>query len=110
MQHRLTALLSSLYPVRPWFGLVNSSTLKADAIAGLTNAAIVLPKGVAFAIIAGLPPEFGLFTAVVVALIAGIWGSSMIMVSGPTTAISAGGRHKHGAKDKTYGPQGVVEN
>jgi len=41
----------------------------------------VLPQGVAFAIIAGLPPEFGLYTAVVVALIAGIWGSSMIMVS-----------------------------
>ena len=89
MHHQLTALLSSLNPVRPWFGLVNSNTLKADAIAGLTNAAIVLPQGVAFAIIAGLPPEFGLFTAVVVALIAGIWGSSMIMVSGPTTAISA---------------------
>ncbi len=89
MHHRLTDLLSSLNPVRPWFGLVNANTLKADAIAGLTNAAIVLPQGVAFAIIAGLPPEFGLFTAVVVALIAGIWGSSMIMVSGPTTAISA---------------------
>ncbi|MCX7560582.1 SulP family inorganic anion transporter [Sulfitobacter sp. F26204] len=89
MQHQLTALLSSLNPVRPWFGLVNSNTLKTDAIAGLTNAAIVLPQGVAFAIIAGLPPEFGLFTAVVVALIAGIWGSSMVMVSGPTTAISA---------------------
>lgn len=89
MHHRLTALLSSLSPVRPWFGQVNADTLRADAIAGLTNAAIVLPQGVAFAIIAGLPPEFGLYTAVVVALIAGIWGSSMIMVSGPTTAISA---------------------
>ncbi|WP_281857071.1 SulP family inorganic anion transporter [Litoreibacter halocynthiae] len=89
MHHRLTALLSSLNPVRPWFRQVTKSTLKADAIAGVTNAAIVLPQGVAFAIIAGLPPEFGLFTAVFVALIAGIWGSSMIMVSGPTTAISA---------------------
>ncbi|WP_371156968.1 SulP family inorganic anion transporter [Jannaschia sp. 2305UL9-9] len=89
MQLRLKALASSLNPVRPWFARVNSETLKADAIAGLTGAAIVLPQGVAFAIIAGLPPEFGLFTAVVVALIAGIWGSSMVMVSGPTTAISA---------------------
>ncbi|TDT77156.1 SulP family sulfate permease [Litoreibacter halocynthiae] len=89
MHHRLTALLSSLNPVRPWFAQVSTSTLKADAIAGVTNAAIVLPQGVAFAIIAGLPPEFGLFTAVFVALIAGVWGSSMIMVSGPTTAISA---------------------
>lgn len=89
MHNQLMPFFSSLNPVRPWFRKVTTSTLKADAIAGLTNAAIVLPQGVAFAIIAGLPPEFGLFTAVVVALIAGIWGSSMIMVSGPTTAISA---------------------
>jgi len=89
MKQQLATLLSSLNPVRPWFREVSKGTVKADAIAGLTNAAIVLPQGVAFAIIAGMPPEFGLFTAVIVALIAGIWGSSMIMVSGPTTAISA---------------------
>lgn len=58
-------------------------------MAGLTNAAIVLPQGVAFAIIAGLPPEYGLYTAMFTAMVAGFWGSSMIMVSGPTTAISA---------------------
>ncbi len=63
--------------------------MKADAWAGLTNAAIVLPQGVAFAIIAGLPPDFGLFTAIVVTIVAAFWGSSMVMVSGPTTAISA---------------------
>ena len=89
MHHRLTALFLALGPARPWFKQVDRSTVRADAVAGLSNAAVVLPQGVAFAIIAGLPPEFGLFTAVVVSLIAGIWGSSMIMVSGPTTAISA---------------------
>lgn len=89
MHHRLTALFLALSPARPWFKQVDRSTVRADAVAGLSNAAVVLPQGVAFAIIAGLPPEFGLFTAVVVSLIAGIWGSSMIMVSGPTTAISA---------------------
>lgn len=89
MHNRLNSFYSSLNPVRPWFGKITKETLRADAVAGLTNAAVVLPQGVAFAIIAGLPPEFGLFTAVVVALIAGIWGSSMVMVSGPTTAISA---------------------
>jgi sulfate permease, SulP family len=49
----------------------------------------VLPQGVAFATIAGLPPEYGLYTAMVTAVIAALFGASMVMVSGPTTAISA---------------------
>ncbi|MGQ7843741.1 SulP family inorganic anion transporter [Granulosicoccus sp. 3-233] len=74
---------------RPWHAAVTLDTLREDALAGLTNAAIVLPQGVAFAVIAGLPPEYGLFTAMITPVIAAIWGSSMVMVSGPTTAISA---------------------
>ncbi|WP_051588207.1 SulP family inorganic anion transporter [Actibacterium mucosum] len=68
---------------------VTRGSIQADLMAALTNAAIVMPQGVAFAIIAGLPPEYGLYTAMITAAIAGFWGSSMIMVSGPTTAISA---------------------
>lgn len=58
-------------------------------MAGFSNAAIVLPQGVAFASIAGLPPEYGLYTAMITAVVAALWGSSMVLVSGPTTAISA---------------------
>lgn len=83
------AVLGRLSPNRPWFQGQTSASLKADALAGLTNATIVLPQGVAFAIIAGLPPEYGLFTAIIVTIIAALWGSSRVMVSGPTTAISA---------------------
>ncbi|QDL93731.1 SulP family inorganic anion transporter [Paroceanicella profunda] len=64
------------------------TTLRADAIAGFTGAAVVLPQGVAFATIAGLPPEFGIYTAIVAGLVAALFGSSMVMVSGPTTALS----------------------
>lgn len=74
---------------RPWLHDTGKDGFKADAIAGLTNATIVLPQGVAFAIIAGLPPEYGLFTAIIVTAVAAFWGSSRVMVSGPTTAISA---------------------
>lgn len=81
--------MGQLSPVRPWFRDVSAATLRADAFAGLTNATIVLPQGVAFAIIAGLPPEYGFFTAIVVTVVATLWGSSRVMVSGPTTAISA---------------------
>lgn len=82
-------LIQAFSPRRPWFSQVSRETLRADVLAGLTNAAIVLPQGVAFAVIAGLPPEYGLYTAMITPVIAAIWGTSMIMVSGPTTAISA---------------------
>jgi len=45
-----------LFPFLTWFHLVNAETIRADLIAGFTGAVIVLPQGVAFATIAGLPP------------------------------------------------------
>jgi SulP family sulfate permease len=80
--------ITSLFPFLIWFKLVTKSTLKADFLAGLTGAVIVLPQGVAFATIAGLPPEYGLYTAMVTPIIAALFGSSLHLVSGPTTAIS----------------------
>ena len=80
--------LTSIFPFLLWFKLVDSNSLKADLIAGLTGAVIVLPQGVAFATIAGLPPEYGLYTAMVTPIIAALFGSSHHLVSGPTTAIS----------------------
>lgn len=80
--------LEKIFPFLIWFKMVNKDTIKADIIAGLTGAVIVLPQGVAFATIAGLPPEYGLYTAMVTPIIAAFFGSSYHLVSGPTTAIS----------------------
>ena len=80
--------LHSIFPFLQWFKLITKDTLKADLIAGFTGAVIVLPQGVAFATIAGLPPEFGLYTAMVTPIIAALFGSSRHLISGPTTAIS----------------------
>ncbi|MDH5512145.1 MAG: SulP family inorganic anion transporter [Gammaproteobacteria bacterium] len=77
-----------LFPFLRWWPLVNRETLKADVIAGFTGAVIVLPQGVAFALIAGLPPIYGLYSAMVPPIIAGLFGSSRHLISGPTTAIS----------------------
>ncbi|PWB56536.1 MAG: sodium-independent anion transporter [Nitrosomonadales bacterium] len=71
-----------------WWPMVNRDSTKADLTAGLTGAMIVLPQGVAFATIAGMPPEYGLYAAMVPAIIAALFGSSLHLVSGPTTAIS----------------------
>ena len=82
------SFLHRLFPFLQWWGLVNRDTLRADAMAGIIGAIIVLPQGVAFAAIAGLPPEYGLYTAMVTPIVAALFGSSLHSVSGPTTAAS----------------------
>jgi SulP family sulfate permease len=83
------ATLFTLFtPFLRWWNLVDRGSLRADLMAGLTGAVIVLPQGVAFAMIAGLPPEYGLYTAIVPAIVAALFGSSHHLISGPTTAIS----------------------
>jgi SulP family sulfate permease len=77
-----------LFPFLNWWPLVNRDSLRADFLAGVTGAFIVLPQGVAFALIAGLPPEYGLYTAIVTPIVAALFGSSLHLISGPTTAIS----------------------
>ena len=79
---------STFLPFLAWMKLLSKESIKADFFAGLTGAVIVLPQGVAFATIAGLPPEYGLYTAMVTPIIAALFGSSFHLVSGPTTAIS----------------------
>lgn len=83
---------NSLYyrftPFLRWWPMVNRQSLKADFSAGLTGAIVVLPQGVAFAAIAGMPPEYGLYAGMVPAIIAALFGSSWHLVSGPTTAAS----------------------
>ena len=77
-----------LFPFLRWWNFIGWDTLRADMLAGLTGAVIVLPQGVAFAMIAGLPPEYGLYTAIVTPIVAALFGSSLHLISGPTTAIS----------------------
>jgi SulP family sulfate permease len=81
-------VLQRIFPFLEWWPEVNKTTLKADLIAGLTGAVIVLPQGVAFAGIAGMPPIYGLYTAMITPIVAALFGSSRHLVSGPNTAIS----------------------
>jgi len=80
--------LKPFLPFLAWWPMVNRRTLKPDLMAGLTGAIVVLPQGVAFATIAGMPPEYGLYAGIVPAIIAALFGSSWHLVSGPTTAAS----------------------
>src|SRR5476651_1977819 len=66
----------------------NWSTAKNDLTAGATVAAIAIPQAMAYALIAGVDPRFGLYSAVIVTIIASILGSSNHLINGPTNAIS----------------------
>jgi SulP family sulfate permease len=79
---------TAMLPFLRWLPSVNGTTLRADVIAGLIGAVVVLPQGVAFAILAGLPPHYGLYAAMVPAVVAALFGSSWHLVSGPTNVIS----------------------
>ena len=63
-------------------------TVRADLLAGLTGAVVVLPQGVAFATLAGMPPQYGLYAAMLPCMVAALFGSSRLMVTGPANAIS----------------------
>jgi SulP family sulfate permease len=61
---------------------------RRDLVAGLTVAAIAVPEGMAYALIAGVDPKFGLYSMIVVTTVAAIFGSSSQLINGPTSAIS----------------------
>ena len=78
-----------LFPFLQWLPEYKKpGVIRADVLAGLTGAIVVLPQGIAFALLAGMPPHYGLYAAMVPCLIAALYGSSRLMVTGPANAIS----------------------
>lgn len=73
----------------PLRGILNyfQQDARADATAGLTVAVMGVPQGMAYALIAGLPPIYGIYTSIIPTLIAAIFGSSRHLVTGPTNAM-----------------------
>jgi sulfate permease, SulP family len=71
------------------FGLTYTSDhFRHDLLAGLTVGAIALPQAMAYALLAGVDPRFGLYSAILVTAVASIFGSSSHLINGPTSAIS----------------------
>jgi len=81
-------LALKLLPFLSWRDRITRDTLRADLLAGLIGALVVLPQGVAYATLAGMPPQYGLYCAMLPAVVAALWGSSWHQISGPTNAIS----------------------
>src|ERR1051325_2342991 len=85
------SLSETLFRVVPAFdSLRNYSVrdLSCDTMAGLTVAAVAVPQAMAYAQIANLPPQYGLYTAIVMTAVGALLDSSKQLINGPTNAIS----------------------
>ncbi|MEW6513083.1 MAG: SulP family inorganic anion transporter [Pseudomonadota bacterium] len=76
-----------LFPFLSWFPL-KSGTLRADFIAGLTVALVLVPQSMAYAQLAGLPAYYGLYAAFLPVAVAALWGSSHQLGTGPVAVAS----------------------
>ena len=75
-------------PLSEWFVSDRRDRLRADVVAGLTTGAVIIPKAMAYAMIAGLPVQVGLYTALVPMVIYAVLGSSRVLSVSTTTTLA----------------------
>lgn len=76
-------LLKKLIPILDWLPNYHKSQLRGDIVAGITVAIVLIPQGIAYALIAGLPPIYGLYAALVPQLMYAIFGTARQVAIGP---------------------------
>lgn len=75
--------IKSVFPILDWLPNYNKAWLKGDINAGLTVGVMLIPQGIAYAMIAGLPPIYGLYTALIPQIIYAIFGTCRQLSVGP---------------------------
>lgn len=85
---RKQSFIRQLFPFLVWLDGYSKSTLRHDLIAGLTVAVVLIPQSMAYAMLAGLPPVYGLYAATVAPILAALWGSLRQLASGPIAIMS----------------------
>ena len=81
-------ILNQFFPFIDWLKEYQAPFLRNDAIAGLTVAVVLIPQSMAYAMLAGLPPVYGLYAAAVTPFIAALWGSLRQLATGPIAIMS----------------------
>ncbi len=80
--------LFHVLPFLSWFQGYGGRDLRQDAVAGITVAIILIPQAMAYAMLAGLPPVYGLYAAALTPAIGGLWGSLRQLSTGPIAIMS----------------------
>ena len=83
-----SSLLQRLFPFLAWLPKVSGATLRVDVLAGITVALVAIPQSLAYAQLAGLPPFYGLYAALVPTVIGALYGSSAQLSTGPVALTS----------------------
>ncbi len=84
----MTQLVRTMFPFLFWFNDYSITDLKADLIAGVTVALVLIPQSMAYAQLAGLPAYYGLYASFLPPMIAALFGSSRRLATGPVAVVS----------------------
>ena len=80
--------LIRIFPFLGWFQHYRTTAFRSDLLAGLTVAVVLIPQAMAYAMLAGLPPVYGLYAATITPLLAALWGSLRQLATGPIAIMS----------------------
>jgi SulP family sulfate permease len=80
-------MVKRFFPFVNWFPM-DGETIRADLIAGITVALVLIPQSMAYAQLAGLPAYFGLYASFLPVMVAALWGSSKQLGTGPVAVVS----------------------
>lgn len=83
----MQSVLPKVFPFLRWFPMTRQS-LRADFVAGITVALILVPQSMAYASLAGLPVVYGLYASFIPVIVAALWGSSNQLHTGPVAMLS----------------------
>jgi sulfate permease, SulP family len=75
-------------PILSWLPAYKSNLLKGDLTAGVTVAVMLIPQGMAYAVLAGLPPVYGLYASTIPLILYAIFGTSRELAVGPVAMVS----------------------
>lgn len=81
-------IIYKIFPFLSWLKGYQLSVLRGDALAGLTVAVVLIPQSMAYAMLAGMPPIYGLYAATLAPLIGAMWGSLRQLATGPIAIMS----------------------
>jgi SulP family sulfate permease len=80
--------LKKYFPVSTWLPETGRAAFTGDVLAGMVTAILMVPQGLAFAMVAGLPPQIGLYAAILPPLLYALLGTSRGLSVGPTSVVS----------------------
>jgi len=86
--HETGGRLRALFPAAQWLPRYERAWLRHDVVAGITLAAYAIPVSLAYASLAGLPPQYGIYCYLVAGIAYALFGTSRQLAVGPTSAIS----------------------